>query len=376
MNINYHPKEGNLIPPYLAAYLIHAIQVGVGVLGYQRIIAKESGHDAWISVLIASIFCHITVWVMYRTLRRYASADLYGIHKDVFGKWLGGVLSFLFMVYSITGAMIVLRNYVEVIQTWMFPQAPTWVLSLIILFLAMYTLLGGIRVIAGYTFLTVTILFSLIFTMYFPLQYARWDYLFPILEADWKQLFSGAKEMSLTIIGFEVFYVLYPYLKFKDRVGTAVQLGIGVTTFLYTMIMLVSLVYFSDGQLMKTIWATLSIQKMVSLPFLERFEYISISLWLFVILPNIMLYVWAAARGCKRVFNWNQANSTYGMMLLIFFSSLIFMTRQQINTLNDLFSNAGMIVAFAYPYVLFVLVCVKQFSRRRRGLVTHETVEK
>jgi len=375
MQINFYPKEANVIPPYLAAYLIHANQVGIGVLGFQRMVAKESGQDAWISVLFAGLLCHLTVWVMFRILRKYPSADLYGIHADVFGKWLGGLFSSCMIVYSIFAAMVVLRNYVEVVQTWMFPEVSISTVSLIILFLAMYTLLGGIRVVAGYTFLTVTLLLTLIFTMYFPLQYARWDYLFPVLEADVGQLWNGTVTMSLTIIGFEVMYVLYPYVKKKERMGIAAQLAVAVTTLLYTLIMVVTLVYFSQGQLMKTIWATLAMQKMVSLPFIERFEFIAVSLWLFVILPNIMLYIWMACRGMKRVMGWNQKTTTYCVTCLIFLTSLVFMTRQQIDMLNKLFSTAGIVIAFVYPYLLYILVIIKQAWSGKKEAESHGAPE-
>lgn len=374
MEINHFPKESNMLPSRLVGFMVHANQVGIGILGYQRIIAKEAGHDAWISVALAGLLAHVTVWVIIQTLRKYPSADLFGIHQDVYGKWLGGMLSLMFVRYFILAAIVVLRNYIEVIQTWIFPEVSTWLFSLIFIFLALYTVLGGIRVIAGYTFITVVIVIWLLLDLYFPLQFARWYHLLPIMEADLLQIWKGTLAMSLTIIGFEIIYAIYPFVKEKERAGKAAQLGILVTNMIYTFLMVVTLVFFSEGQLAKTIWATLHLKKMVYLPFLERFEFIAISLWLLVIMPNVMLYIWSAARGCKRLFGWNQRKLTYILFILIFMSTLFFLSRQEVNRLNDITSRMGFYFAFVYPYVLYLLVIIKQAWKRKRGNASDESV--
>jgi len=373
MKINVTPKESNMLPTYLVWVLICSNQIGVGILGFQRVVAEKAGHDAWISVIVAGIMAHLTMWIMIKTLKRYPSADLYGIHIDVLGKWLGRLVSLLFILYCVATATIILRNYIEVIQTWMFPEISTSLFAGVFLFLALYTILGGIRVIAGYTFLTVIVVIWLLLDLYYPLQMAQWNHLQPVLEADFSKIWSGAMAMSLTIIGFEIIYILYPYIKNKKSVGASAQIGILLTNIIYLVLMVVALVFFSEGQLAKTIWATLNLKKMVYLPFLERFEFVAISLWLFVIMPNIMLYSWAAIRGLKRNFNWSQRKFSYIVIVLIFFSSLFLITRQQIDTLNDIIGKVGLIGSFTYPFILYLLVVIKHAWRRKREAINDES---
>ncbi|MBR8645717.1 GerAB/ArcD/ProY family transporter [[Brevibacterium] frigoritolerans] len=40
-------------------FLMPGMQIGVGVLGFERIIAKEAGQDAWISVLISGLIINV-----------------------------------------------------------------------------------------------------------------------------------------------------------------------------------------------------------------------------------------------------------------------------------------------------------------------------
>ncbi|MED1722373.1 GerAB/ArcD/ProY family transporter [Brevibacillus parabrevis] len=360
MNINIEISKGNTISAFLAGAMVHAVQIGVGMLGFQRVIAKESGHDAWISVVMAGLVTQLTVWVIVKTLQKYRSADLYGIQEDVFGKWLGKSLGVIFIVYFLTAASIVLRNYIEVVQTWVFPELATWLLSGLILFLALYTMLGGIRVIAGYTVFSIAVTFWLICILYFPLQYAQWEFLLPIMDTSFDKLLKGMVAMSLTSIGFEVLYMVYPYVQDKQRVGRSAQWAILATNLLYTFVMIVSLVFFSQGQLMRTIWATLNLKKVVYLPIMERFELVGISLWLLIVLPNITLYLWCAARGAKRVFGCEMRTSLYVFLPVLYIASLMLLTRQEMNWINDLFARSGVYFAYVYPYFLYLAVLIKK----------------
>lgn len=50
-------KDQFLVSPFLVLFLIHGMQYGVGVLSFQRDIAKFVGHDAWISILLSGNSC-------------------------------------------------------------------------------------------------------------------------------------------------------------------------------------------------------------------------------------------------------------------------------------------------------------------------------
>lgn len=171
--------------------------------------------------------------------------------------------------------------------------------------------------------------------------------------------------MSLTIIGFEVAYVLYPFLKEKQKAGVFAQMGVLYTNLSYLVLMIVSLTFFSKEQLMKTIWATLNLQQMVYVPFLERFEILLTPLWLLIILPNLMLYTWSVSRGLKRMFQWSQKRNIYLVMLVVLVVSPIFVRRSEINALDNIVARVGIYAAFVYPLFLFFMVEVKRIWRKR-----------
>ena len=145
------------------------------------------------------------------------------------------------------------------------------------------------------------------------------------------------------------------------------QLGLLFTTILYLAIMVVSLAYFSGGQLERTIWGTLSLFKIVRFPFIERFEYVAITFWILLILPNLMFYLWAAARGVARMLNKKEKRVSWILLTILYLSLIYPLNRMQINLMNDYFARGAFYLIFGYPFFLYAAVLVKQKFFKKKG---------
>ncbi|WP_342505724.1 GerAB/ArcD/ProY family transporter [Sporosarcina sp. FSL K6-2383] len=357
-SIQISPKD--TINAFLLFFIIQSAQIGVGIHGFQRIIYQDAKQDAWISVLLAGLATHIIAFFMIKTLQMYGSNDLYGIHQDVFGKWIGNFFNILYIIYCSVAFIAVLRNYIEVVQTWVFPDLATWFLAASLLLIVIYTFTGGLRVIVGISFFSTILSIWLFPLLIFPVKFMELSDLLPILEANMTEILKGAKSMTFTVIGFEIIYVIYPFVKDKENAKKHIHLGLFVTTMLYLVIMLVSLSYFSGEQLTKTIWATLSLFNIVQLPFIERVEYIVVCFWMLIILPNLCLFIWSAFRGIRRMVKINANKFVWIFSLIIFVLSLTFKTRTQINMFNDYFGKVAFYIIFVYPIFLYVIAAIKK----------------
>lgn len=363
--IQISPKE--MINAYLLFFVIHSAQVGVGIQGFQRIIYQDAKHDAWISVLLAGIATHVVVFCMIKTLEVYGSNDLYGIQQDVFGKWIGNFFNAIYIVYCFITFFSVLRNYIEVIQAWIFPEMGTWFLSLTLLIITIYAFTGGIRVIVGVSFFSVMLSLWIIPMLIYPLKYASVTSLLPLFESNISSILKGAQSMAFTIIGFEILQVIYPFVKDKKNVKKHVHLGLLATTVIYLGIMLISIAYYSGEKLLKTIWATLTLFTFISFPFMERFEFVAICFWMMIILPNLCLYIWAAYRGAIRLVKISGTKFAWIFSLFIFICSLIVQTRPQINSITTQFGKVAFYITFVYPICLFLIVMLKKKFTSQKG---------
>lgn len=366
MKVSIDPKPQHMINTFLLIFIVHSMQLGVGIQGFQRIIYLEAKHDAWISVILGGIATAVVGFVMVKILALYGSSDLFGIHYDVFGKWIGNLMNIVFILYFLVSFHIIIRNYIEVIQAWVFPEVPNWLIALTLAYLVYYGLNGGLRTIVGVSFFSVILSLWLILLIAYPVPFLKWDYLFPVFESSLTEIAMGAKQMTFTVLGFEIILVIFPFLKEKNRVHKHMQYGLIFTTILYTAVMLISLAYFSGGQLERTIWGTLSMLKIVRFPFIERFEYVAITFWILIVLPNLMLYLWAGARGLARMTGKKEQRISWILLTVIYFTLIYPLSRVQINMLNDYFARGAFYLILVYPFLLYVAVLIKKKLFRKK----------
>lgn len=366
MKVNLHPKEGLLFDAFLILFIVHAIQTGVGLVGLPRVVYMEAKHDAWIAVFLGGVCTAFVLFMMVRMLGKYESADLYGIHLDVFGKWVGNALSAIYLVYLCLSFFIILMNYIEIIQVWIFPDLPTWQISLVLILLTIYAVTGGIRVIVGVAFLSVLGTFWLNFFIIVPIKYSDFKHLLPIMNIDIMHLVRGVYKTTLSLMGFELIMFVYPYVKNKKKMMLYSQLGNLYTTAIFTLITMVCIAFFSENGLARTIWPVLSMFKIVKLPNLERFEFIAVSFWMLIVLPNMCGYIWSASKGITRIFHLKQKKGIWILGLFIWIGTFFIKARYQMNVVTDYTAKIGFVAAFCYPVLLSVLVSIKKWFQRRK----------
>ncbi|QUW22364.1 GerAB/ArcD/ProY family transporter [Sporosarcina sp. Marseille-Q4063] len=363
-SIQIAPRD--TINAFLLFFIIHTAQIGIGIQGFQRIIYEDTKQDAWIAVLLAGLATHIIAIFMIRTLEMYGSNDLYGIHQDIFGKWIGNIFNVLYILYSSIAFFAVFRNYIEVVQTWVFPDLNTLFLAVSLLLIVIYTFTGGLRVIVGVSFFSFVLGVWLLPMLAYPMKYMEPRNLLPILEANIGGMLKGIQSMTFTVIGFEILYIIYPFVKDKENVKKHVHLGLLVTTLIYLAVMMVTLTYFTGDQLSKTIWATLSLFSIVKFPFIERLEYIVVCFWMLIILPNLCLFLWAAFRGTSRLVKVSANKFVWIFTFLILTVSVILKTRTQINMFNNYYGQLAFYIVFVYPIILFCFAAVKKKLQSRK----------
>ncbi|TMU84600.1 spore gernimation protein GerB [Bacillus sp. BHET2] len=345
------------ISPFLVFFLVHSIQVGAGVLGFQRIISMNAGYDGWIAVILAGILTHVLMVFMYIILDK-ADGDLVSAHTLVFGKWIGKLFSLFYVIYFSLLVVTILRTYIEVLQVWMYPELSTFIFALLFLFLVYYLVNGGVRTVTGTAFFGTILPSYLALTFIFTFKYADFRNILPVFDHSLKDILIATKNMSLTYLGYESILMIYPFIKDAKKSQKYAHWALFTTTTVYTIIALISFSFFSQKQLEKTVWATLSMWKIVEMPFVERFEYIGIANWCLVILPNVCISVWCASRTLKRI---TPIKHKYTLMMIciLCLCTLTFISdRKQVNFLNDISGKIGFYFNFYYIPILLVLVII------------------
>ncbi|WP_339148671.1 MULTISPECIES: GerAB/ArcD/ProY family transporter [unclassified Sutcliffiella] len=348
------------VSPYLVFFIIYNSQVGVGILSFQKTIAEKAGYDAWIGVLAAGCLVQAFIWVMYKLLGK-VDGDIIDVHTVAFGKFLGKFLSFFIISYYGIASISVMLAFIEIIQVWMFPTLPSWLIATMTLMLVYYCISGGFRVVVGLSFLSFVFPQVYILVLYlFPLKIAHFSNLLPIMNHSFMDILDSVKSSMYTIAGTEVLLMCYPFIRNPDESKKFAHLGVLFTTVLYTISSIVSFTFYSEEQLQTTIWPELSITKVIKYSFLERFEYLYISMYLIIVTALVSLLLWCASRGLKKIFNMKQK---YALLILGFVSVLICqLANEPFKDLIDT-SITQMNLYIFYGYIPLLLLYFTLFKR-------------
>ncbi|MBM7586160.1 spore germination protein (amino acid permease) [Bacillus pakistanensis] len=357
--------ENRKISPFLVFFLIHSVQVGVGVLGYQRVIAMSAGYDSWMSVILAGGLTHVGMFLIYKVVQN-SEGDIISAHYIAFGKWIGNIFNVIFIFYFCLLTVTTVRTYIEVLQVWMYPKLSTWAFALCFLILVYYIVNGGIRTVTGVAFFGIILPSYLLLTFVFTFKYSDFRNLLPIFDHSLMDFLQSARDMSLTYLGYEVLLVIYPFINKGRKSQKWAHWALLTTTSLYTLLAIITFSFFSEKQLAKTVWATLSMWKIVEMPFIERFEYIGIANWCLIILPNACIALWCASRILKRMTPFRQRHSLIVLMILCVLGTSLLFDRQQINLINDISSKMGFYINYIYiPILLSILLIMKKVRKKQ-----------
>lgn len=354
--------EKYLISPFLIVPLMYVSMVGVGVLSFQREVAEYAGYNAYISVVLVGISIHLILWMIYKILSsNQEGLDVTAINTTCFGKITGNIINFAIVIYFFSGAYIEFRAYMEVIQVWVFPSIKILPLSTILVLLIYYAVSGGFRTVVGLSFLGFLMALIFIIPENLPvLRYAHPLNLMPLVNHSITDILLSSKIMLYQFMGFETLLLFYPFIKSPAKSQKWAHLSVLFVTLLYLMILIITFMYFSEGQLREIFWPTLNMLKIIEGPVFQRVEYLAISLWLVKNLSGISLSLWAACRGMKSIFQIKPRASLIAFLVGILILDYFLKDRNIHRWMSEFYSGVGLYFIYGYIPIMFVITQVKK----------------
>ena len=367
MEINLKVKKGLRIRAFQLFFIIVGIQISVGILGAPRYIFEKAHQDAWVSVLIAFVYMLIVLWTMFLILSQYENADIFGIQVDIFGKWFGKLLGTIYIVLFAAELLSVLLTYIEVVQVFLFPTIPSFVMGLLLLILVVYSVIGGIRVVVGVVYLFVLLSPWIFVLLYDPVTRMEIAHFQPMFEATITDLLKGARTTAYTFLGLEILFVIYPFIDNKKDAKLPTYLGVSASAFLVLITTIISIGYYSPNDFDLMNWPVLSLFKSASFSFMERFDFIVIAEWMMVTIPTMILLMWAITHGTKRLYAIPQKTTLYVVAFLMLAIASVINKDYKIEKIADVISQVGFWIVFVYPLVLLPIVLIKKKRQRHKG---------
>jgi spore germination protein KB len=137
--------ENAKISPFQLFCLVFLFELGTAVvIG----IGLEAKQDAWIAVLIGLTVGVILLFVYGNLYQRHPNVLLTTYTKQILGKKIGSIVSFLYIVYFIYIGARVLRDIATLLQITWLQKTPILVISILLILVTAYTIVQGVEVLA------------------------------------------------------------------------------------------------------------------------------------------------------------------------------------------------------------------------------------
>src|SRR5690606_30409965 len=300
-------------------------------------------------------------------LNKNEGDTLFEIHDHIFGRFVGSIFNLLIVIYYIAVHYSITISYVELSLTWGYEGVYEWVGILALLMITIYAVSGGFRVVAGVCFLSFLMTIWLLFVVYQPLQSINLTRISPIMMTSPSEIMRGIFKSSYTMLGFETLLFIFPFIKEKNKLQLFSQIAVWFTTILVLIATVVSILFFSAKELEKNIWPVVSMISTVRFPFIERFEFVAIPLWILVIFPNLCITLYISSKGIKQIFHIEQKYGILLISIVIFICSFFITKRVDINYLFDQIGKTGFFLWFIYPIFLYGITVIRsKFNTRTR----------
>lgn len=362
------PKYGyNQLTFKQYVFFIYKTQVGIGVLSLPRDLAEISGTDGWISIFLGWLFCIFISILIIKIMEKHPEQTLFDILPQYFGKWLGNGIIILWILYATFSASVVLLTSIHIVQVWILPRTSYQVLLLLFLVPIYISTRHGIRVIGRLAE------FVYVFTLWLPLimllalRDIHWLHFLPIAKEGWVPILGAVKKTTLSFLGFEMAFFLYPFLQEKKAAYKGIILANTMSMVIFLLVAVISYLRFSSIEVKQFIWPTLNVLKLIRLPFLERLEIIFLSFYLFVLFMTVIPYLYVATWGTAKMLGKQDHRPFLGIFVLLWIvlSCFFVPTYKDVIDIGKVYGQTGLTMTFAFPFFLFLY---SRLMLWRRGL--------
>lgn len=286
--------------------LVADYTIGTTVLSIISGVAGYAGRDAWIVALVTPFMGLPILWMYFYLNKLFPGKTLVEIIQDVFGKWVGWILSAYFVFFvcflSVSEVVFYMGNFVK--SEYM-TETPLYAFNTFLVIAIAVGLLYGIETIGRSSEIFLYIIsFLILLTILLDLPNIKTDNLFPVLENGTGPVLKGClylnSFLALPLIVFAFFYPLNVTDVQKSR--KSFLGGYFWASFLSFLCTIMSIFILGATITAKTNYPTYLFSKEINISSITRFEGFITFSWMFAEFIKVSIYSYAGLVGFTQLF--------------------------------------------------------------------------
>lgn len=350
--------------------ILEGVIVGVGVLSMARTLSHFAGRSAWLSVLLAGSSVLPFLWFYKALAVRFPGYTLIEYADLVLGKWLGKTISFIFIGMELFLLSLFLRTMADFISVWFLPNTAVEGIMIITLMLAVYMVVGGIKVVARTS--EVVLFFLIPFLLLLMLPFRRIDpaNIRPLLDTNFMGIFKGMLPALYNLMGIETLYMISAFVNQKEQIFKVAGLSVGINTALYVMVVISNIGVLGLDAIKYLNYPLIYYIKNERFPFFERVDLFFAFFWTFAIFIAIGIVFYSVTLAVSQFFNLQPRYGKYSASLIAvaaFFLAKMPQNTADINRYVDIIMYIALPMVLLLPAVLFLVAIIRKVKPKGDG---------
>ncbi|KRE86556.1 spore gernimation protein [Paenibacillus sp. Soil766] len=339
-------------------FLNFGMVVSIGFLSLPRVLAEQADTSGWIALIIVWLISSAASLIVIQVMKKYPDGTLLDLLTVYLGKWAGKVGAVLFALYFFYYGYTGLIYTILITKQYLLSQTPAYIIMLLLLIPTYVIVRNGPRILGRYVEVIMLLSLWIPFVYLIPLKDAHWLRLLPVLKEGWTPVFSAVPSTFYYHIGFSTTFILYPFLKNKQKASAGILISYLLTMLMYLFITVICFVYFSPNEMMEYNEPTINVLKTIEFKFIARIEVLFISFYLLIFslswIPTMYMSVF-----CTTWLIGKQDHRNHLRLLWLFIAvgTYFFMpTFFQSEQMNTLLGQIGFVVEYMVPAGLLLYV--------------------
>ena len=289
--------EREQIGPNGLGFLLFGFLMGSSLLLPMGAQAKEA---AWIATLLGGTASLGLAWIYARLARAYPGESLVGCTQRILGRWLGGLVTLLYIWFGLHLASLVLRNFGEFLVTSLLPTTPISVLIIVLMLLCVYAVRHGLEPLARTAqILTVTVIALVSVTAFMLTPEAEGQNLLPVMGGGLPSILRAAVTVMAFPFGETVLFgMIFHRVRPKGSVFPTLSRSILAATLVLALVTLLGTAVLGAHIRGVSRYATLAVIRQVMIAdFITNLDAVVIGAWVFTgfLKVSACLYITASS---------------------------------------------------------------------------------
>lgn len=359
-------KDKISINQFALMYLM--LIAGGKFLTLPSILAKDVGHDSWLSIAFAFLWDAVCLTFLLWAIKinKDSQLDISAILNSTVSKVVAKLILAIFFVMFIVRNNILLASCYKMFAV-TFDVSTNWIVYVLpIVALSVLTLKLGFNSVARASQLLFGIIFlSVVVLVISPVSQVDFGSLMPVGEAGWGKILSTSITRSFWFTDYVFVYLLLDNVKIKKHVFSPV-----LTAFLIGALLTVAM-----NAIFVAIYGSLSSQfdlamSKIGVYFVSnssngRWDWLTLSVWIISVFIKIVVFFYSAYKCLEKIFEFNKDKINIwavGAITLLFMLPILISTDVALNTIVQYGMIPFVIIQYALPIAMPFLTKAAQIK--------------